>query len=244
MFKMFVLLLRWLRCWLIDPGKELSCWQEGSVPSPFTKHPSIHPSIHPPMHPSTECQPTDQSTKQQRGQTNKPTKQPTNQATKPHNSVFSPHAVDTWFALRGRRCALPRPPPAFIYIPSIYASMHALKRRCAEPTSIQRANLNSFLSALTSASLGRLLVYTFGVKLPQVFDLRQTGAAWALAIVMMLDVSFSDFFDGGSIAAGGLCKLLLVGVPILFYIWNPPQGLWGLCTSQDVECGICHHGLL
>ena len=59
------------------------------------------------MHPSTECQPTNQ---------------PSNNAAKPTNLLKCCRYL---FCIAGRRCALPCPPPAFIYTPSIYASMHA-----------------------------------------------------------------------------------------------------------------------
>ena len=123
----------------------------GAAPSPFTQHPSIHASIN--------GVPTNRPTNQA---TTRPSQQ-THQATnKPSNQTFSPNAVDTCFALVAhqatnkpsnqndttlcdpKRCRYlvriapsPAPPPAFIYTPSIYASIPATNPQTIHPSTHQ-----------------------------------------------------------------------------------------------------------
>ena len=97
------------------------------MPSRFYLH-SIHLCIHPRPPLSTDHPSIHPSNKQA---TNKP-------SNPNHATLFSPNAVDTWFALRGRSCALPPHslPPIFTQIhPSIHPSTKHTNRKIAYPSS-------------------------------------------------------------------------------------------------------------
>ena len=84
---------------------------------------SIHLCIHPRLPLSTD----------HLSSTHQTSKQPTNQATQTTQPCFSPNAVGTWFALRGRRCALPRT-PSRLYLHSIHPSIHPSVRPSIHPS--------------------------------------------------------------------------------------------------------------
>ena len=93
----------------------------GAAPSPppfsaFIYIPSIYASMHASIPARHYYRPSIQPPIKLAS--NQQTKQP-----KPHNPVFSPNAVDTWFALRGRRCTLPRA-PSRLYLHSTHPSIH------------------------------------------------------------------------------------------------------------------------
>ena len=98
------------------------------------------------MHPSINGVPTNRPTNQATTWPNQqPTKQPTNHATKPHNSVFSPSAVDTRNPARGRLdfCIageVLRPP----HLHSIHPTTHPSPERqpTDQPTKQQRGQTN------------------------------------------------------------------------------------------------------
>ena len=106
---------------------------EGAAPSPapppaFIYTPSIYASI-PARHYLQTIHPS----------THQTSKQPTNQATQTTQPRFSPNAVGTWFALRGRRCALPRT-PSRLYLHSIHPSIHPLYHASNQQQANQATN--------------------------------------------------------------------------------------------------------